>query len=343
MADGIYYLEALLLAVLGMLCIHATITDLKSSIIPNRLLLVGACLSLVGNGLYYGLFARAYLLPFLVNLAAMSCLSVLFYAMHIWAAGDSKLLMVVVSLIPARLYAAGMAVATVAILIATFSLAFLYYVAESVVLGIRERKLFPGQKRKLDVPALLVQYGKCTCVVTIAGWVFSRLLGDFYAANAPLFMLANMLLVMAVCNLKILDKWYVLVALLAAAVAIFVAQHRSLGAVNLLIYPVVLVVLLLRLLAEKDNYKVIPTSQVKAGMVLSQATVLLFLPSRIKGLPTATTEDIRSRLTPEEAESVARWEHSRYGQPQITIVRKIPFAVFIALGSVVFIVTRMLF
>ena len=49
-----------------------------------------------------------------------------------------------------------------------------------------------------------------------------------------------------------------------------------------------------------------------------------------------------SYITEEEAESIRRWETSRYGQPEIVIVRKIPFAVFISIGAVLYTFARML-
>ena len=48
------------------------------------------------------------------------------------------------------------------------------------------------------------------------------------------------------------------------------------------------------------------------------------------------TEDLEARLTEEEAESVHRWEKSKYGSDTVVIVRKIPFAVFLALGTLLF-------
>ena len=84
----------------------------------------------------------------------------------------------------------------------------------------------------------------------------------------------------------------------------------------------------------------IQTSEVKKGMVLSYATVVGFMPSRVKGLPQTTSEDMSSRITEEEAEAVRRWEKSKYGKNSIIIVRKIPFAIFIVCGTISYIVMR---
>ena len=76
---------------------------------------------------------------------------------------------------------------------------------------------------------------------------------------------------------------------------------------------------------------------------MSYSTIVCFIPSTIKGLPKEkTTEDIRSRITADEAESIKRWETSKYGQSEIIIVRKIPFAIFISIGTVIYTFARML-
>jgi len=88
------------------------------------------------------------------------------------------------------------------------------------------------------------------------------------------------------------------------------------------------------------NYKDIPTSSVESGMILSSATTLLFQTSSVRHLPTNYSEDMSARLTEEEANAVRRWEHSVKGKPSVIIVRKIPFAVFIPLGFLLFIIIR---
>lgn len=86
---------------------------------------------------------------------------------------------------------------------------------------------------------------------------------------------------------------------------------------NIRIYAILLVVLLLRYLVSGYNYAEIETNQVKAGMILSVATVLEFQKSRVKGLPVATNEDMSTRLSEEEADAIRRWEQSKYGKEKL--------------------------
>ena len=97
-----------------------------------------------------------------------------------------------------------------------------------------------------------------------------------------------------------------------------------------------------RLISEKYNYKTIPTSEVRKGNILSAATVMSFKPSRVQGLPTGMTEDLRSRITAEEAESIHRWKNSSLGKPFVVIVRKIPFATFISIGTIIFLLIEVI-
>ena len=68
--------------------------------------------------------------------------------------------------------------------------------------------------------------------------------------------------------------------------------------------------------------------------------IMQFTRSRVKGLPEETSEDMKSGITEEQAEAIRRWKDSKYGKETIIIVRKIPFAIFIFLGTVVFLTVR---
>ena len=330
-----------MIALMVLICIQATITDLKRGIIRNKILLIGGMFSLVLNSVYYIVFASKYIQAFLINFGIMAVLSILFYSIHIWAAGDSKLLIFMISLIPARIYYSGNNVtATVSILITIFSIAFLYYFFESVYIGIKDKNLFSINRLRIDLWKMIIQYIKCTCVITLINVLVSMVIPSFYFENVVLFMVINMIVVLGICNVEWLNKWFVLLPLFSLTAAVILLQGRKFGTVNWVIYGIVGIVVLLRILAEKYNYKTIPADEVRCGMVLAYGTIISFQPSKIKGLPTTTTEDIRSRISDEEAQSIVRWKDSKYGMPTITIVRKIPFAIFITIGTTFYLLTR---
>ena len=75
-------------------------------------------------------------------------------------------------------------------------------------------------------------------------------------------------------------------------------------------------------------------------MILSAGTVLSFRVSSVKGLPKNAQESMKAKLTEEEAQAVRRWEKSKYGQPTVVIVRKLPFAILISVGFWLFVWVR---
>ena len=100
--------------------------------------------------------------------------------------------------------------------------------------------------------------------------------------------------------------------------------------------------MLFRSSAEKYNYKVVDVSELKPGMILSIASVLSFAGSKTQGLPTFSTEDLKSRLSAEEVENIKLWSKEKAGRDSVIVVRKIPFVLFIAVGTMAFMVLEVL-
>lgn len=344
MINSVIINEAVLITLLICMCSYVTVTDLKHGIIQNKVLLITGIIGTVANVIYYTFFGRAFFIAFILNLLVMMAISVTFYALHIWAAGDSKLLIFTIFLIPARIYYEGNNVtATVVIMIIIFSIAYLYIIGESIYLGLKEKNLFKINRIKADVKLMVLQYIKCTCLVTLFSFIVRYIVPDFYDKNIELMMILNMIIILLSYNFKFFDRTLPLACLCIVTIIGYVFIRGTEFSLNLKIYPLVLAVLLLRLFAEKYNYLTIPTSNIEKDMVLAYSTIVYFIPSTIKGLPKEkTTEDIRSRITADEAESIKRWENSKYGQAEITIVRKIPFAIFISSGAVIYTFARML-
>ncbi len=335
--------EAVMLATLFVTCAYVTVTDLKNAIIQNNVIFSSAIIAVVLNAIYFIFFAEELFIAYCINVGVMSFISIAFYALHIWAAGDSKLLILTIMLIPTRLYYEGNIVsATVVIIIMIFSFAYLYTIGESVYIGIKEKNLFKIQRFKADIKAMAKQYIKCTCLVMIFDYAFMLILPEFYSMNTELILILNMIIVFLSYSIKIFDRWLWLCVLAVPTLVLYFVVNGFSANFDFRIYILVAIVLVLRIFSEKYNYMTIPTSTVKKGMVLAYTTIMCFAPSRIQGLPTTTTEDIRSRISEDEAQSIRRWEKSKYGQEEITIVRKIPFAIFISFGTIVYVVMRLI-
>ena len=52
------------------------------------------------------------------------------------------------------------------------------------------------------------------------------------------------------------------------------------------------------------------------------------------------TEDMRDRITEAQAQAVQRWGKSKSGSDTIVIVKKIPFAIFLVVGTFIYVLIR---
>ncbi|WP_242826906.1 hypothetical protein [Butyrivibrio sp. MC2013] len=94
--------------------------------------------------------------------------------------------------------------------------------------------------------------------------------------------------------------------------------------------------MIIKIIISEYNYTTIPTSEVKKGMIISSFSSIVMSNSKIKGLPQISHEDMRSRLTQEEADAIIQWGKTKGSLKTIQIVRKMPFAIFIFLGLLIY-------
>lgn len=333
--------EAFLMTIIVMLGIYVTYTDIKSGIIQNKALMIASIVGVAINIIYYIVFASDFIKIYVINLLMMLFLAVAFYGFHFWAAGDSKLLICVNLLFPARFYdndvfsfAPG-----INVIICIFLIAYAYIIIDSLIQFEKKEKFYAGKQMELaGIKQFVVNYFVSFLYLRGFSKILRFFIGDIYYENQLFFCFINMFIAIIVYSKKTFKHWYMLLGVLA--VNLIFGLDFSFSAFNLYSCGVLLIALLLRDLLSGYNYKEIPTESVSRGMVLSYATIMLFVPSRIKGLPNTTSEDMRSRITQEEVEAIKRWKNSKYGKETITIVRKIPFAIFIVIGEILYFLVR---
>lgn len=336
--------EILMVVAIAALALLSGYNDCRTAQVPNHLLLPFAVGALILDTLYYTLWAGTWFSAFCINLVFLTGSAILLYAYHIWAAGDSKLLIVISLFLPGR-YLSFVdlgAVPGFMILAIAFVIAFLYIVAESVILAIREHSMVRSPAHlRFDWKSWMISYLFMAGVLSLAGVLLSWVFPQLYTSSPVQVMALHFIIILTLIQLRshISPKVMLIIAVILWVILLIlsVARRYSVSfSLQWKSWALLFGVLLILHFAQRFNYRTIPTSKVKAGQILSAATVLRFRSSRIKGLPTETTEDLRSRLTSAEADSVRRWECSAKGQQEIIIVRKIPFASFIGMGAIGF-------
>ena len=128
--------EIFLLCCAFILCGLSVWTDLRHGQIKNKHLIIAFTAGLVLNVIYYAVYCQDCLGITALNLLISALLSIGFYFVHIWSAGDSKLMIVLISLLPGRLFWANTdtIVPAAYLFLLVFSIGYLYLIGEAVYL-----------------------------------------------------------------------------------------------------------------------------------------------------------------------------------------------------------------
>lgn len=327
------------LIILTIISLIASISDIKFGIIKNNYIIVGTVFSIVLNVLTC-FFETSYIKIQLINILIINIISILLYVFHVWAGGDCKLIFVVSLLIPYEFYYNFLNpyFSLLLLLAFIFIFSYLYLIFDSVKNAILKKRTVGFHKLTLGLKNYILSY-ICNLVYII---LINQLLIIFFEkiiySFSYLLLIVNICLIIIISSIKQLSNKYLVVSILFIDIVLsFVFNISILSYTMLINYLVACLIIIFRLFVDEYNYETIPTKDVKPGMILSLNTTILFSNSRVKGLPELSSENLKSRLTYEEVKSILRWEKSKYGKSEVQIVRKIPFAIFISLGTIFFI------
>ena len=336
------FCEALLLCCAFALCSISVWTDLQHGQIKNKHLILAFCAGLIVNSIYYAVYCRDCLGVTALNLLISALLSIGFYFVHIWSAGDSKLTIVLISLLPGRLFWANTdtIVPAAYLFLLVFSIGYLYLIGEAVYLDFKHHAVKLPAVTKAGVWATLRSYFHAFIILYAWNSILSLAFPSFVENNVLLFSLISYFLISVLREKPIYHSKILVGGCVMLDGMFLVLMRSSLTAAGVLrmaqTYLLVLLVMWTTWIAGKYVYESVPTEAVRAGMILSRSTVVCFAASKVKGLPQSSYEDMRSRLTEEEAAAVRHWKDSKYGKATVVSVRKIPFASFIAVGVILF-------
>ena len=280
------------------------------------------------------------ILSMIENVLVINVISLLLYFFFFFGAADTKLIAVISVFVPVHLYIhiINNPFCLSFILVFAFSISYLALVVDSIRLRIKTGKHIDAKSLAKKYCTFLYRYFCIVSYVTL----FNQVLYLLPIKNQLAFyisMIISLSVALLVNRLRILQRIWIVIPIAIAGIIFKLIVGIDLFNIQLLInYGIVLLMSLAQLLIQDYNYETIDAKDIKRGMILSLQTTLLFENSKIEGLPGLSKEDLRSRLTEEEANSVIKWSSSAKGREKIIIVRKMPFAIFISLGVVVFLI-----
>ncbi len=333
-------LEAGLIAILTVLLFHASLTDLKSGTIRNMSIVSALIPGLLCAFCYYLCFAADCLPAYAVNVALGCGIGVLLYALGIWGAGDSKLLAATILLFPARLYCFGeQSVASCFLLICLiFVTAFFFVAWDTLYLVVRQRERLRKPRLRIDWRRNGKSFLFLFLLIGLLNTAFDLLLPEQFRHDSILLGAIHFVQILIGLSIENKVSWTAVLIMGAIWLLFGLLGYASFHLSQISWSSLLLAAMLLafRQLTNPYNYKTIPVTELREGMILSAASVLLLNASRMSGLPSCKSEDLHARLTKEEVDAVVRWSKTHGGQDTITVVRKIPFALFVALGTLFF-------
>ena len=287
-----------------------------------------------------------YITNYCINIIISVIISFSFYYFKIWSAGDAKLFLAIIIIIPYNIYNVEKTnlFPALYLLIIIFSIGFFYVVLETLVLWVKDKKRIQIFKLKIkNIKQIIINYFMGYFVILFINNITLKFVPDFRINNGGLMLICNMLILFFLYRIiKRKRKTLIIMSLfLIANLTYYFIFGLRIYSINLKMFVFVLSIMLFRSFAEKYNYEEIRIENLKPRMILSFESVLKFYSSRVKGLPHSTDETTDSRLTTNEVNSIKRWSKTKRGQDTIVIVRHMPFAPFILIGEIMFLIFRL--
>lgn len=321
------------------ICLYAAVSDIRHGVIRNMVLLIAGGAALIGTAICFLVFSHDDLLLYLENAGIVIAIALAGYFTRIWAGGDCKLTVFFAVAYPVLfLFDYNENRLTLwSFIVAALCIGFMYLIGESIIRAVRRKDKDDRKTMLLLLRNSGIAFFRAFLYVTALNLTYTAFVQLYYQMHPLLYLALNIALAFAVNRFKILTNLWVLIAVGLYDTVMTVVTGKFVLILYWKLYLLVILMLCIRAFASVYNYEAIPTQDVRAGMVLSRADSILMNNYHDEGLPGVSDETLRSRLTQEEAQSVRRWGRSKYGKPQIMIVRKVPFAAFLSLGMLLYI------
>ena len=327
-------IDILRLILLILLCSAATVTDIKQGIISNRLVLIAGV-----SGIILSCFEHSMLMDQFFNCLILVGFGLFFYGSHIWAGGDTKLLIAAGILYPPSYYweINGSRRTLVLILLFAFIAGFIWILLDTLFWLLREKKMPKADEIVQSLISMIKSYLMIMLYVCTFASLYNYILVKNIMLPAEIYTMCCFLIAYLVGRVNFFKERALIIINIVFNVGIFVLTSYIPVSKNWRTYGLILVFMIIKILSSRYNYREIMVSDIRPGMILSKGSSLFLFNSRVPGLPTISDETLKSRLSSEEVDSLNRWKNTKTGRDKLVIVRKIPFAVFIAAGITAYI------
>ena len=331
--------EGLLFLVAAVSLFCSMLTDIRTGKVKNLLIIIAGALGIIISVLYLILFAREYIYAYLLNILLTVALSYILFIVGLWGAGDSKLLILMSVCMPGRLfYKDGLTSFPGFILLAIiFACSFIILLVETLIKSIKQRRKL--QLQLSDKATLSVQIKRTVSSLFIIGVVNGILVllqsKQMRISQSLVFAMDFVVILILNNQRKQPSKAFITIGG-CAFIGITIANGMNFSwSILLVSFLAIILIYSVQALAGQDNYSLIPAVDIRPGMILTPSSVSRFAGSEIQGLPKYSTGDMRSKLTVSEADAICLWGKMHPEESSLSVIRKIPFVVYIAIGTLI--------
>lgn len=336
-------LEALLITLLLVTLIISSYTDCKFGTIKNKVLLFSTIVTLIFDIYYYTVLANEYIYVFVQNVILFILIGIILYSINIWAAGDSKLLMYISLAVPGRISCLRDDMSISAIIGIAFAIAYIYILLNAIIDRMKRKNICKKKKNIFDYKKIILYYSATVLMLNIIkepiAYICSFCAHDTLMLRYTIYIMTVLIMLFVrnkfnIKSIKIIN----IILIFMAGTMIYKGYAEFDLAYNYYFISIIILLIALRIFIIDYSYKEILVQDIKKGDILSTDTVFRFYLSNIKGLPSGISEDYNSKISDNEVKCIKIWSNSRFGSKTVTIIRKLSFAIYLLLGTIVFLI-----
>lgn len=328
-------IEILMLVILLIICAVTVKTDISEGMIYNRHLMYAFVTGIIFAVIYYGFIAKDLVVYFIINLVIVAAIGLVLFYSHSFAGGDCKLCIVLSLLYPAHFYIGYPDHAYtlfIAVCIAVFY-GFIYLIIDAVVNLLNKKNQLTRKYITDSLFNFLKAFAAAMIFLSALNLIYAFLQLRGIYIDSRIMLLVSIFIAWMIGRFQLAKNWKLCLIVLIFDVVVSVVLCVIPISLNPDNYVLAIILMLCQTMTRTNMYEEVEITDLKKGMILAMGSSLRMQGSRVRGLPGLSSEDLSSRLTDAEVESIKRWGEGNK-ITNILVVKKIPFAIFLTLGFI---------
>lgn len=326
-------------------CIINSYTDLREGVVRNQFLFTIGILTIFLNVISLYVNKNILSLIYIIQILISTIIALLLYFFKIWAGGDCKFYIFIILSTPCFIvntFFLGISIIIYIPLLA-FMLGYVYIIVDSFV----QKHKKQTKEENIIKKSLLgfVWYLKYFVLVMFINRMITVICAQFNIITDGYFvlLLITFFMVLLINKIGILKYNSVVFFILILDIWLgLIDISMILNRQILLTWSVIFISNIIRNFASNYNYSEICIDDIETGMILSTKSSIILSNDKLSQFNKISDESLKSRLTEEDVKSIKGFAKKRSYLQKVEIIKKVPFAFFIAIATIVILLGRIL-